>query len=175
MTASDRTRVVLGKIVGAHGVRGRVRIRAFTAEPLGVAGYGPVQTADGRRLTFVAPQLAAKGMVIAGIAGITDRTAAEALAGQSFSVERAKLPPPSDPNEYYQADLIGLAAFDPDGQALGTVAAVHDYGAGPLLELDLPGGGSRLVPFTRDVALEVDLPAGRIVLELPVEIAEPAP
>lgn len=166
---------MLGKIVGAHGVRGRVRIRAFTAEPQAVAGYGPVLTADGHVLTLLAPQVAAKGMVIASVTGITDRDAAEALAGQSFSVERAKLPPTRAPDEYYQADLIGLAAVDPEGRALGAVAAVHDYGAGPLLELDLPSGGSRLVPFTREVALEVDLSSGRIVLALPVETGEPAP
>jgi 16S rRNA processing protein RimM len=167
----------LGKIIGAHGVRGRVRIRAFTAEPKSVAAYGPVMTETGRTLALIAPQVDPKGMVIAGIAGITDRTAAEALAGQNFSVDRAKLPPVSDPDEYYQADLVGLAAFDPEGNALGTVAAVHDFGAGAMLELDLAGGGSRMAPFTGAVAKEVDLAAGRIVLDLPEETSaeEPGP
>jgi 16S rRNA processing protein RimM len=92
-----------------------------------------------------------------------------ALAGQNFSVARAMLPPTGDPDEFYQADLVGLGAVDPQGQAIGRVGAVHDYGGGPLLELELTSGGTRLVPFASAVALEVDLAAGRIVLQLPVE------
>jgi 16S rRNA processing protein RimM len=167
MSHRRRARVVLGTIVGAHGVRGQLRIRPFTAEPQAIAAYGPVETEDGRMLELSDIRPAPKGLVLARAAGIGDRDAAKALAGQSFSVARARLPEPAETDEYYQADLIGLGAVDPEGKALGMVVAVHDFGAGPLIELAAADGSSRMLPFTRAVALAVDLEAGRIVLAPP--------
>ncbi|WP_299441272.1 ribosome maturation factor RimM [uncultured Rhodospira sp.] len=159
-------RVCLGVVVGVHGVRGVVRVKSFTADPADVAAYGPVSTEDGARswrLSVVGP---AKGVVLCRFDGIDDRTAAEALKGLRLYVPRAALPPAEDEDEYYHADLIGLAVEREDGTALGTVRAVHDFGAGDMLELRPPAEGAKslMIPFTRAAVPVVDLTAGRVVV-----------
>ncbi|NWG47155.1 MAG: 16S rRNA processing protein RimM [Alphaproteobacteria bacterium] len=151
-------------MAGAHGVRGLVRLKTFTAAPDGVAAYGPVETEDGARRFEVEVLSELKdGLVLARLSGISDRTAAEALRSARLFVPRSALPPPEE-EEFYHADLIGLEAESEAGAALGTVRAVHDFGAGDLLEIAPPSGPARLVPFTRaDVPL-VDLPGGRVVI-----------
>jgi len=162
----------VGVVTGAHGVRGAVRVKSFTAEPEGVAGYGPVEDERGERRLTLRLVGSAKGVLIAQIAGIDDRNAAEALRGLRLYLPREALPPPGE-EEYYHADLIGLAAALADGTPVGTVRAVHDFGAGDTLEIDRAEGQPVIVPFTRAVVPVVDLEGGRLVLDPPEGLLDP--
>lgn len=166
-------RVCLGVITGAHGVRGQVRVRSFTEEPAAVAAYGPLEDEAGARRFRLAVTGRAKDELIARIDGVADRDAAEALRGTRLFVDRAALPPPDDPEEFYLADLIGLAAETAAGAALGRVVAVHEFGAGPVVELAPDEGRPLLVPFTRAAVPTVDLAGGRLVVEPPEGLLEP--
>ncbi len=168
--------MLIGVVVGAQGVRGQVRIKSFAARPEDVAVYGPLQDRSGQRRFEVKAEGFARGAVIARIVGVTDRDAAEALRGVELYVDRAVLPP-AEEGEYYQVDLIGLAAEDKAGLPLGTVLGVADYGAGPLLEIECAPGSkgknkSVLVPFTKVVLVQVDLAGGRLVLDPPLGLLE---
>lgn len=165
MTAPEK-RVCVGIVTGPHGVRGAVRIKSFTAAPDDIARYGPVEDEAGERKFRLRIVGSAKGVVIGRLAGVADRDAAEALRGMRLYLPRAALPPPAD-EEYYHADLIGLEAALPDGTVLGQVRAVHDFGAGDMLEIERPEVPSAMVPFTRAVVPIVDLAAGRLVLDPP--------
>ena len=155
--------VLLAEVLGSHGVRGLVRLRCHTAVPEDVAAYGPLEDRDGRRFR-VTVKGRHKGGVLAGIDGIAARDAADALRGVALHVRRSALPPPDD-EEFYLADLIGLAAVLPDGSRWGAVRAVHNFGAGDVLELaPAAGGPTALVPFSRDAVPTVDLAGGRVVL-----------
>jgi 16S rRNA processing protein RimM len=171
MTARTRP-VLLGRIVAAHGVRGDVLIKSFTAEPAAIASYGPLEDADRRRRFDVQVVRVSPKGVVARIAGVTDRNAAEALKGVELYVPRERLPE-AEQDAYYHADLIGLRAVDEDGSVIGEVVAVADYGAGDLLEIR-PEGSRRteLVPFTSAFVPEVDLARGRIVVRLPAAVEE---
>jgi 16S rRNA processing protein RimM len=155
-------RVLVAQIGAAHGVRGEVRLRAFTADPLAVKAYGPLETEDGTVLTIetLRPQ---KDVLVVRFAGVTDRNAAERLRNQNLYVPRARLPAP-EPGEFYHADLIGLAAEASDGRALGTVIALHNFGAGDLIEVKPPDGVAVMLPFTEAAVPVVDIAAGRIVV-----------
>jgi 16S rRNA processing protein RimM len=161
--------IVLAQIGAPHGVKGEVRLKAFTDDPEGLAAYGPLRAADGR--SFTIERLRPAGAVmVAKLAGIDDRDAAEALNGMELTVERARLPAPDDPDEFYHADLIGLEAVRPDGIPLGTVTAVHNFGAGDIVEIVSSGGGTPLlVPFTKEAVPEIDFAAGRVVIDAPPE------
>jgi 16S rRNA processing protein RimM len=163
MPAADtRPPVLLAAIAGAHGVRGLVKLRSFTADPADVTAYGPLFDEQGRRyVVHVRGQ--AKADLLAEIEGVGDRDAASALKGTRLYVARDALPDPDD-EEFYHADLIGLAAEAADGRALGRVAAVHNHGAGDILEIQPAEGRSELVPFTRDAVPVVDIPGGRVVV-----------
>jgi 16S rRNA processing protein RimM len=166
-------RVCVGRIGGASGIRGWVRIASYTADPVDIASYGPLTDESGaRRLTLTVKRMA-KGSVIAAIDGVADRDAAEKLAGLQLYADRASLPPP-DEDEFYRADLIGLEAVTPDGAPLGRIVAVEDYGAGDVIELRLAEGGSVLAPFTRAVVPVVDIAAGRVVIDPPPGLLTPA-
>jgi 16S rRNA processing protein RimM len=173
MTARDK-RICVGVITGAHGVRGAVRLKSFTAEPENVAGYGPLEDERGERRFALRVISSAKGVLIAAIPGIDDRDRAEALRGLRLYLPRSALPP-TEEEEYYHADLIGLDAALPDGTPIGTVRAVHDFGAGDTLEIERPEGQPVMVPFTRAVVPVVDLDAGRLVLEPPPGLFDPPP
>jgi 16S rRNA processing protein RimM len=166
--------ICVARIGAAHGTIGEVRLWPFTGDPASVGRYGALDTADGRRIEIESLR-PTKGFFIARIKGVTDRNGAERLRNVDLFVPRDRLPPPAA-DEYYHADLIGLAAEDTHGRPLGTIIAVHDFGAGDLLEIVPPGGGETvLLPFTAAVAPKVDIPGGRIVLDPPAEIeAEPA-
>lgn len=161
-------RVCLGAVAGAHGVRGAVRIKPFTARPEDVAAYGPVEDESGARRFRLRVLEVKGGMVIATAEGIADRDAAEALRGTQLWVGRDKLPPP-DEDEFYHADLIGLAVVDEAGNPLGRVAALHDFGAGEVIEIARDGAASLVLPFTRAVVPVVDIAAGRVVVAPPEE------
>lgn len=165
--ATGDRRICVARIGAAHGVRGEVRLWSFTADPLAVAGYGPLESAAGERFEIAALRVA-KDCLIARFTGIADRTAAGRLVNLDLYVARSQLPEPEDAEEYYHADLIGLAVVDTAGAALGTVVAMQNFGAGDLIEVQPPGGGDTvLLPFTEAVVPVVDLPAGRMVVEPP--------
>ena len=164
------SRVCVGAIAGAFGVRGETRLKSFCAEPEAIATYGPLSTEDGSRQFTVRVTRPIKGALAARLAGVDTREQAEALRGTRLYVDRARLPALPD-DEFYHADLIGLSVVDPGGAELGRVTAVHDHGAGDLLEVAPAAGEGKgksvLIPFTRAVVPTVDLAAGRIVADPP--------
>ncbi|HSG95378.1 MAG TPA: ribosome maturation factor RimM [Afifellaceae bacterium] len=162
--------ILVARIGAPHGVNGAVRVKAFTEEAVAVGDYGPLVSKDGRifEITDMRPD---KTVVIIGFAGVDDRDAAQALNGTELYVARSALPASDDADEFYHADLIGLAAVTSDGETLGTVVAVQDFGAGDILEIEkTTNGQTLLLPFTRAVVPEVDLAGGRIVVVPPAEV-----
>jgi 16S rRNA processing protein RimM len=160
-------RICVARIGAAHGLRGEVRLNSFTADPMAVAQYGVLSNADGTRGFEIESCRAAKGVLIARFKGVADRTTAEALCNVDLYVPRDRLPPP-EAGEFYHADLIGLAAVGRDGAAIGTVLAVHDFGAGDILEIAPAGGGpTLLLPFNDAVVPEIDIAGGRLVVVPP--------
>ena len=170
MAEGADARVCLGAIAGAHGVRGLVKIKSFPQDPANLTAYGPLADESGRRRFEIALTGQAKGLLVARIAGVEDRDAAQALRGVRLTIARAALPEPEDAEEFYQADLIGLAAEDPAGRPLGTVAAVENYGAGDFLEIARAQGAPLLVPLTKAAVPLIDLEGGRVVIDPPEEI-----
>ncbi len=166
MPDRDDKLVCVGAIAGAFGVRGEARIKSFCAEPEAIAGYGPLTTEDGAREFTLRITRAVKGGFAARIEGVATREAAEALKGTRLYARREKLPAlPND--EFYHADLIGLTVLDTGGAEIGRVRAIHDHGAGDMLEVTGPGGAMVLIPFTGAAVPTVDLAAGRIVADPP--------
>lgn len=164
-------KICLAQILGAHGVRGLVKLKSFTEDPASVIAYGPLTDESGRRSFVVALKSMAKDHWLAHIEGVESREAAEALRGVRLHVERSALPEPAE-EEFYHADLIGLRAERADGTVLGTVAAIHEFGAGEMVEIRLPDAGSLAVPFTRAAVPVIDVAGGRIVVEPPPEQEE---
>jgi len=163
MTMTDK-QILLGKIVAPHGLKGEVKIKSFTADPLDVASYGKVMVRDGRCFTLSKARLQGE-VVIAVVKGITDRNASEALKGLELYVDRDDLPETDEGSgEFYQADLIGLVVVDANGNELGEVIAFQDYGAGDLMEIEMPGGKVGLVPFADSMVPHINVEEGRIVL-----------
>ncbi len=167
-------RLCIGVIAGAHGVRGDLRIKSFTTDPQDLAAYGPLTDITGARVFRVRLLGAAGGLLRAHIDGIGDRDAAEAVAGTELYIDRAALPP-TEEDEYYHSDLIGLRAETGDGTGLGTVRALYDFGAGDVVEIALAAGGTLVLPFTHAAVPSVDPAAGRIVVVLPEEVEARAP
>ncbi|ROT99390.1 ribosome maturation factor RimM [Histidinibacterium lentulum] len=160
-------RVVVGALAGAFGVRGEVRLKSFCAEPESIVAYAPLFSADGRRFAEIVLTGQAKGAFTARVDGIVTREQADVLRGTELYADRDRLPEVAE-DEYYHADLIGLPVHDTGGALIGRVRAVHDHGAGDLLEIEGPGlGTGLLLPFTRQVVPTVDLAAGRIVADPP--------
>ena len=166
-SSNVQDKVLLGRIVGPHGIRGDVTIETYTAQARDIASYGPLESEDGtQRFEIKVLRETPKG-VIARIAGVTDRTAAETLKGSSLFVDRARLPEAAE-GEFYHTDLIGLRAEDGDGKRLGEVVGVENYGAGDLLELRLKGvRKTELIPFTETYVPVVDIANARVVVALP--------
>ena len=160
--------VCLGRIVGAHGVRGIVRIRSHTANPDDLTAYGALSDAAGARRFAITVTGHVRGLLLARVDGVDDRDAAEALRGTDLHIPRAALPP-TEGEEYYHFDLLGLRAESEDGTQLGRVSAVHDHGAGPIVEIQPPDGPSTLVPFTREHVPSVDIKGGRMVVATQVD------
>lgn len=161
-------RLLVGVITGPHGVRGAVRVKSFTAEPDGIADYGRLTDKSGTTAFDLRVTGMAKGLVIASIEGINDRNMSETLKGMELYVERAALPEIDASDEYYFADLVGLDAVTSDGDVCGSVIAVHDFGAGSVLELRLAGGDTVFLPFTGVAVPAVDLGKGAITVDLTV-------
>ncbi|MGD0333255.1 MAG: ribosome maturation factor RimM [Xanthobacteraceae bacterium] len=168
-------RVCLGQFGAAHGVRGELRLRSFTSDPAAIANYGPLEAEDGRvfEITSLRP---AKDHFVATLAGIGDRNAAERLANIKLYVPRERLPEPEQADEFYHADLIGLTVVGRAGEKLGTVIAIHNFGAGDLIEVRPDAGGNtELVPFDETHVPAVDVAAGRIVVAPPEGAFAPSP
>ncbi len=161
--------ICVARIGAAHGVRGAVKLWTFTEDPLAVKAYGPLVTKDGTRQFELTHVREAKGHLVASLKGITTRDAAERLNGIELYVARESLPATGE-GEYYHADLIGLAAVTPADAPLGRVIAIHNFGAGDIIEIAPPRGATLLLPFTHAVVPSVDLANGRVVIELPNEI-----
>jgi 16S rRNA processing protein RimM len=161
--------ICVARIGAPHGVRGAVKLWTFTEDPFAVLDYGPLVTKDGARTVEVVDAREAKGHLVATLKGVASREDAERLTGVELYVSRDKLPEPDD-DEYYHADLIGLAAVDAAGAPIGRVIAIHNFGAGDIIEIAPPDGPTLLLPFTNAVVPSVDLKAGRVVIEMPGEI-----
>jgi 16S rRNA processing protein RimM len=155
--------VLVAAIIGAHGVKGEVRVKYFTRSSGGLSDYGPPHDAEGRTFTLERAHGGVGGETVAAFREITGRAAAEAMRGVKLYVARDKLPA-ADSDEYYHADLIGLAAVDRDGRHIGKVTMVHNFGAGDILAVACEGGAEILIAFTRENVPEVDLAGGRIVV-----------
>lgn len=165
-------RICVGAVAGSFGVRGEVRLKSFCAQAEDIASYGPLWTEDGRRSFTVSLARPIAGGLAARLSGVADKDAADALRGVQLFADRAALPSLPD-DEFYHADLIGLAVHDTGGALLGRVLAVHDHGAGDLLEITGPGLKSAvLLPFTRANVPMVDLGAGRIIADPPEGLFE---
>ena len=161
--------VCVARIGAAHGVRGAVRLWTFTEDPLAVKDYGPLMTKDGTRQFEVTHAREAKDHLVVTLKGVASRDDAERLNGLELYVPRDRLPE-TDDGEYYHTDLIGLAAVTTTEQPLGKVIAIHNFGAGDIIEIAPPQGATMLLPFTNAVVPSVDLAGGRVVIDLPQEI-----
>lgn len=164
--------ILLGIVGAPHSVRGEVRIKTYTGDPLGIADYGPLTDSKGRsfEITDIRP---AKEVVVARLKGVTTREAAEALNGTELFVPRDKLSADEDEDEFLHADLIGCHVAGPDGAVLGTVTGVENYGAGDLLDIKTPDGRFVLMPFTKAFAPRIDIATRRIEAEPPLGLFEP--
>ena len=161
--------VCVARIGAAHGVRGAVKLWTFTEDPFAVTRFGPLTTKDGARAFEVAHAREGNGHLVATLKGVTSRNEAERLNGIELYVAREKLPA-TDDDEYYHTDLIGLAAVTTADEPLGKVIAIHNFGAGDIIEIAPPKGATMLLPFTNAVVTTVDIAGGRVVIELPAEI-----
>jgi 16S rRNA processing protein RimM len=161
--------ICVARIGGAHGVRGAVKLWTFTQDPLAVQRYGPLATKDGARQFEVTHARPAKDHLVATFKGVTTRDEAERLNGIELYVAREKLPA-TDEDEFYHADLVGLMAVTAADAPLGRVVAIHNFGAGDIIEIAPPHGATMLLPFSNAVVPTVDLKNGRVVIELPEEI-----
>lgn len=161
--------ICVGAIAGAFGVAGEVRLKSFCTEPTDIAAYGPLLSEDGSHDYHITLTRPVAGGLGARIKGVSTKEQADALRGTSLYVPRERLPKLPD-DEFYHADLIGLSAFDTGGAVIGKVTAVYNHGAGDILEISPVGHKSALLlPFTMAIVPNVDLAAGRIVVDLPEE------
>ena len=163
--ASD---IHVASVLGPHGLKGEVRVKFFTENAERLKAYGTLHTLVGRKLSVSALRSAKPDEAIIAFAGVSDRTGAEELKGAGLFVRRESLPA-LDESEFYHADLIGLSAHDREDRRLGTVRAVHNFGAGDVIEIDRPDGDTVMLAFTRENVPSIDLAAGRIVVAVPEE------
>lgn len=164
VAAGQPDRVCVGVVVGAHGIRGDIRVKSFTADPDHLTAYGPLFDEAGQKRFRLILVGRGKGVVICRAEGVDDRNGAEALKGTRFFLDRSALPPPEE-DEFYHADLIGLPVTFADGEAVGEITGLYDFGAGDLLEIRRVGGALAMLPFTRAVVPVIDVAARRVVIE----------
>jgi 16S rRNA processing protein RimM len=164
-------RLCVGVVTGPHGIRGAVRLKSFTANPEDIGAYGPLSDGTGTRRFDLRVTGRVKDALIAEIAGIRDRNGAEALKGLQLHVDRDRLPPPED-DEFYHADLIGLRAELGNGDFLGHVTGLHDFGAGQSIEIAAVAGETLMVPFTKAAVPVIEIAAGRLVVDPPAGLLE---
>jgi len=167
---SSENLILVGRVAGAFGVRGEVRITSFTADPSALLDYRDMRREDGQAALTLVSGRPAKGGLVVRAKEVETREQAEALRGLKLFVPRGVLPEP-DEDEFYVTDLIGLSVVTPDGEPLGRIKNVQDFGAGDLLEVEPPEGASWYLPFTRDAVPEVKL-ADRLVVAVKPEETE---
>ncbi len=164
------SRILVGIFGAPHGVRGEVRLKSYTADPMAIATYpGLTDEAGTRAFKLVTARPVKDDMLIVRVEGVADRSAAEKLTNLSLAIGREHLPP-ADEEEFYHADLIGLRAETREGVLLGVIAAVLNFGAGDILDVRSALGESQLLPFTRAVVPSVEIAQGRVIVELPEEV-----
>jgi 16S rRNA processing protein RimM len=166
--------VLVGRVAGAFGVKGEVRVTAYTARPEALLAYRELVRQDGSPGLTLLSGRAQKGDFVARARQVATKEEADALRGLLLHVPREALPEPEE-DEYYLTDLIGMAAITPDGQVLGKVKAVQDFGAGDILEIDPGRGATWYLPFTRECAPEVDIRGGKVTVVRPAETSEREP
>ena len=171
---SKDTRICVARIGAAHGVRGEVKLWPFTQDPMAVLHYGPLSTKDGARQFEVARARVAKDHLVAALKGVATREDAERVNGIELYIAREKLPA-TEADEYYLADLIGLNAINAQGETIGKVLAIHNFGAGDIIEIAPAQGSSLLLPFTNAVVPTVDIKAGHVVVVRPAQIEGDSP
>ena len=163
-------RICVARIGAAHGVRGEVKLWSFTEDPAAVAHYGPLETQDGTRCFEIEALRAAKDHFVARIAGVSDRDAAEKLRNIELYIPRARLPKIEEADTFYHADLVGLDAITPDGARVGTVHALHNFGAGDIIEIaPAEGGDPLMLPFNETTVPKIDVAARQVVVVPPAE------
>ncbi|HUG62154.1 MAG TPA: ribosome maturation factor RimM [Methylomirabilota bacterium] len=167
--------VLIAEIGAAHGVRGEMRVKAHTADPMAIADYGPLRDDKGRAYEVRTMRPLKDDMLVVAFKGVADRTAAEALTRTRLYVDRSALPETEDDDEFYHADLLGLSVVTVAGEPVGTIVAVPNFGADDLLEVARPGGKSIFVPFTRAVVPTVDIAGGRVVIAPPDGLLDETP
>lgn len=161
--------ILVGRVAGAFGVRGEIRITPYTAEPAALLDYRSLRREDGSpALTLTAGRVSGDGL-IARANEVATREEAQALKGLGLFLPRSVLPEIEEDDEYYLADLVGLAATAPDGAPLGRVKSVQNFGAGDLLEIEPHGGASWYAPFTKADVPEVRIAEGFVVVIPPTE------
>ena len=171
---SESTLLLVAQVGGAHGVRGELKITTFTADPMALTGYRNLLRQDGSPAVTIASARPVKGGLVARFKGVDDRNAAEALRGLKLYITRDVLPEPEE-DEFYLADLIGLTVETAAGELLGKVKAVHDFGAGDLLEIQPKAGASWWLPFTREAVPEVRIASGKIIAAPPAVVEDEPP
>jgi 16S rRNA processing protein RimM len=160
--------ILLATVMGPHGLKGEARLKVFTASAKTLGAYGPLHTRDGRALVVSAIREGKAGEAIATFEGLA-RDGVEALRGQDLFVARDALPEPAA-NEFYHVDLIGLRAEDTEGRNIGRVHAVHNYGAGDVIEIVRADGDSVLLAFTRENVPSIEPKTGRVIIAVPEEV-----
>lgn len=164
-----KDKVCLGAITGSYGVRGEARVKSFCADPSAIGDYGILTDDEGRTYTLTVTRPVKNGYAVR-LSGVKSKEAADALRGQKLWAPRAALPELPD-DEFYYSDLIGLTAVDTGGEIMGKIHAVHDHGAGDILELrPVKGPGTVLLPFTKAVVPTIDLAARRVVIDPPEDL-----
>lgn len=164
--ADPAAHVVLAEIGAAHGVRGAAKLRLFAEDLASLTDCGPLVLSDGRTLTVTGLETAG-GKVVARFEGVPDRTAVETLRGETLWLPRDRLPAIDEDDTFYHVDLLGLDVVDTDGQPVGRVKTVQDFGAGDLIEIDRPDAASFFLPFTQACVPEVDIAGHRLVIAVP--------
>jgi 16S rRNA processing protein RimM len=170
-------RVCVAQIIGSHGVHGRLRVKSFTADPEAVFDYNPLTDETGTRQFTLRMTGMGKDHLLVEASGVKGRDAADALKGVRLFVDRDRLPAIEDEDEFYHTDLIGMVTVteSPEGDvAFGTIKAIHDFGAGDMLEINHVSGKTVFIPFSRACVPLVDVKASRVVVDPPVNLFTPA-
>ncbi|MCC2096632.1 MAG: ribosome maturation factor RimM [Hyphomicrobiales bacterium] len=167
--------LLVGKFGGAQGVRGEIRLRSFTQDPLAIAAYQTLlDSSRQRRFRIKKARLLKDAVLIVQVEGVSDRTAAEALTNIDLYIRRDDLPEP-DEDEFYHTDLVGLDARLADGTVFGSVLRIENFGAGDILEIRQPDGEEVMLAFTKANVPEIDIAGGFLIVQPPAETEAPPP
>lgn len=165
------TDIQLAVIGGAHGIKGEVRVKSFTDDPLAFGDYGKLHDKNGNKYQVIKARVS-KNVVVTRFKSIDTREKAEAINGIELYIDRARLPQVEDEDEFYLSDLDGLDCVDEAGAVIGFVKGVHNFGAGDIIEVQQTKGGDAFYPFTKEVVPTVNIEAGTLTLIPPAEVSE---